>query len=267
MKSVSEFACPVCKKNCTTKHNLMRHLGNKTPCVKPGSTTNIPPSHTCLTCNHTFSKLSNITKHARVSKCGKESAKTIENYKKLEEKNRKLEEKIEELTKMVKAGITPTVPQMTNCYNTTNNTQINVNMYGKETVTHITGKLLETIFNKCFKSVLTFIGEKHFSKMHPENANICITDIKSNHILYYDGDKWVIADRKTMLDTMYNKNCDELHDLFDDMREKLDDKIIEKFERFLDQKDDDIIQQKIKEDIKLMLYNERELALGNKKGM
>ena len=45
--------------------------------------------------------------------------------------------------------------------------------------------------------------------------------------------------------------------MFDDMREK--------FERFLDQKDEDIIQQKIKEDIKLMLYNEREMTLGNKK--
>jgi hypothetical protein len=100
-----------------------------------------------------------------------------------------LEETIEDLKIMIKAGITPTVIPITN--NITNNisnsfnTQVIVNMYGKEDTSHITGKKLEGILNKCFKSVLAYIGEKHFSKLHPENANICITDIKSNYILYY----------------------------------------------------------------------------------
>ncbi len=71
---------------------------------------------------------------------------------------------------MIKAGITPTVIPITN--NITNNisnsfnTQVIVNMYGKEDTSHITGKKLEGILNKCFKSVLAYIGEKHFSKLH-----------------------------------------------------------------------------------------------------
>ena len=248
--------CETCNKHFTTKGNLSQHKKKKIRCIK-----SIETALTCKKCKYTFSNNANLKKHLLTSKC----ANTEDKFKKLEEKNQKLEEMIEELKQMIHLGIMPVVTPVTNnIINNTTNTHITVNMYGKEDTSYITGKKLETILNKCFKSVLMYIGEKHFSKDHPENSNICITDIKNNYILYYDGDKWIITDRKDMIDTLYTKNCDELQDLFDDMREKLDEKIIDKFNRFLDQQDDDEIQQKIKDDIKYMLYNERNMALHNK---
>ena len=51
----------------------------------------------------------------------------------------------------------------------------------------------------------------------------------------------------------------KLSDKFDELLVKLDEPTIRKFQRFLDQKDEDGVIRGIKNDLKLMLYNNKKI--------
>ena len=93
----SQYVCNKCNKDFKIKGNYTFHINRKTPCVKLDSI-----NLNCKKCNHVFSTSTNLTKHFRYSKCGKESMSIEEKVEKLEKKNYKLEKIVEELKTMMK---------------------------------------------------------------------------------------------------------------------------------------------------------------------
>lgn len=87
MIMASQYLCNKCNKDFKIKGNYTFHINRKTPCIKVD-----PINLTCEKCNHLFSTSTNLTKHCRSSKCGKESMS-------IEEKVKMLEEKIKERNK------------------------------------------------------------------------------------------------------------------------------------------------------------------------
>ena len=264
-KVMDKYECNLCSKQFLTKGNYLQHLQRLTLC------NNVNNLEKCQYCNKSFRNKYNRLRHES-SVCQeriKQEEKQIQDtrMKEMEEKNKKLEEKLLELEVMVKNGINPLTTNNSNNTNSNNTTTILqnntfvLNKYGYEDLSHISENKMIHIFRNCFLSVPTFIKMKHFSTDKPENHNVYIADIKSQYALIYNGVKWMITDKKQLLHDMYDENCDYLVCEYKERKSQLDKTTLETFNKFINSKDDDHIMNTVKENIKQMLYNEKDMAL------
>ena len=89
--------------------------------------------------------------------------------------------------------------------------------------------------------------------------------MRNNYIMVYDGNKWNLIDREDALDNLISTKTDYLMEQFDEYKDDLDENTLKKFGRFLNQQYEDNIVNQIKVELKLILYNNRNLPLETKK--
>ena len=131
-------------------------------------------------------------------------------------------------------------------------------------LSHLTDKDYLKIMNRGFNSVPKLIEAIHFNPEKPENQNVYIPNIKNKYAMVWNGDKWVLNCREDIIDDMYDDNSDLLIDKLEQLEESdTKNKILKKFKRFMSKKEDSNIKNKIKEDIKLLLYNNKNLIKVN----
>ena len=77
--------------------------------------------------------------------------------------------------------------------------------------------------------------------------------------MIYDGDKWVIKDRDESIDELINTNEFILEQQLDEWIEHGEKfpEIMKKFKRYLNKKENDVVVDKIKNEIKMILFNNR----------
>ena len=80
--------------------------------------------------------------------------------------------------------------------------------------------------------------------------------------MVYNGDQWNIQDRNEVINDMIEDNTNILEDKIEDWLEKGKQypQIMKKFNRYLEKKENDIVIDKIKQEIKFILYNNREIV-------
>lgn len=247
------YSCDLCNRTFSKKYNLQRHIATKPNCKKDLSQ--------CQFCDKIFYDTSNRIRHENKA-CSENNL--IKKYK-------LLEEKVHELETMLKNGVNPlSVVEHNNSHNTTNNNNNNINnitnnivinKYGFEDISHITKRQIIAILRKCFLCVPAFIKLKHFNTKTPHNCNVYIADIKSRYALIFNGIKWTITDKDELLNELYSENCNFLECEFTEKIDELDQHTITTFKRFLDKKDDDEISKMVKENIRQLLYNEKDVPL------
>ena len=89
--------------------------------------------------------------------------------------------------------------------------------------------------------------------------NIYISSIKGNFIMVYRNNKWHLTTRKEQIDDLYENNELMLENWYNEYHEKYPH-IIKSFKKYLQNKEhDDEFIQKIKDEILLVLYNQRDL--------
>jgi len=100
------------------------------------------------------------------------------------------------------------------------------------------------------------IEKVHFNPSKPENMNIYISNIKDKYIMVYDGSNWTLANKKDEIDRQYEEKEMMLEEWLETNPEKeLKDKIM----KYLNNKESDECLNRIKEEIKLMLYNNQKM--------
>jgi uncharacterized C2H2 Zn-finger protein len=298
------YVCNKCNKQFNRKSSYSDHLNKKYPC-KPSNSAIVsaPISEQCLKnsskilqkggsvdlksddypisnqniitceyCDKCFSNNYNKNRHIN-GRC-----KVIKNK---DTKIEQLETKLKELEELVKKGnccsgtvktINSNNSNNTNTINNistdnSNNTQniVNINMFGKEDLSHISDETYKQIFKRCKNSVPALIKIKHFSVKKPENSNVYISDLKGQYVNYYNGEQWNIGNSDEILQNMYDKNCGLLMNKYNDLKDKLDDITIRKYDRFIETVDELETESNAKEEIKKILYNEKEKSINNKK--
>ena len=266
-----EHICQKCNKTFNHKGAYDRHLNRQKSCIiiqkNPILELKIPTVdpdkkilHDQLKCNHClndFSTKSNLSKHLN-GRC-----KIMKNNEMYEIKNEL--SKIKQLLEETKNKTTNISNNNTN--NNTNNgviqnntNNITINQYGKEDLSHLTFNDFNGIFNKCNSCVPNLIDLIHFNKDKPENNNIYISNMKGPYAMIYDGHKWNVADKNTTVDDMYDDKCDILVSKYENLKDHLDEKTMTKFTKFLNKYEDEDIKKNITKNIKLMLYNNREIV-------
>ena len=273
---MDKFICDSCFKVFSHKGHYNTHLRRLTKC---GITSlpiamKEPNDLACSGCFKEFSNKYNRVKHERTTSCAlkienmqKENAKIKEleeTARVVLEKNKALEEQLEKL----KTPTTNTTTTITNSHNTTNTNSHNtnnvtINFYGKENLSHITDKQYIQIMNRGFMCLKEYIIKKYFSDDMPSNANVYNCDFKSKYLRVFDeASQWMLRDKKEVIESMYDKNCEELASKYIEMQNEIKLKN-PKFEKFMDECEDEEIRAAIHEDIKKTLFNERHKALKN----
>jgi hypothetical protein len=135
-----------------------------------------------------------------------------------------------------------------------NNNTIHVNLlaYRNTDVSHLTQEDYRSCYKKVNHCVKTLIEKVHFNPAKPENMNIYISNMKDKYLMVYDGSNWNLANKTDELDRLYEEKEMMLEEWLDSNPDPV---LKEKFLRYLNNKEKDDCLNRIKEEIKLMLYN------------
>tara|TARA_B100000886_G_scaffold324861_1_gene269892 strand:+ start:229 stop:939 length:711 start_codon:yes stop_codon:yes gene_type:complete len=185
---------------------------------------------------------------------------------KKEKELEKRDKQIEELIK--KAGIVTTNNDNRNCNNITN-IQNNFKLLNyKETDTSF---LTENDYIKCLEHynfcVPHLIRKIHFNPKRPENHNVYISNLKNSYIMIYMNNKWKVKNRD---ETILRMIDDKQILLEKKIQEWVEGgiqypKLMAKFSRYIEKREESDVINAIKEEIKLLLYNSRNMVVESKK--
>jgi hypothetical protein len=222
---------------------------------------------TCLFCNKDFLNKGNLTKHLRnncnnIKELNEKKNKLIENEKFLKQENelKKMRNDIAKLLKNQTKNINIT-NNVTNINNINNNNKlvININSFGKEDLSHITVEDYKKYLTGFFPGFIKFIEKIHFDENMPSNHNICITNLKSNNLFVYNDNEWLTKNKKEELDRFILKKYNILTEKCCELEEKkiIGENIVNDFIKFTKNYADNEAQKITKNDIMLMIYNNR----------
>ena len=224
----------------------------------------------CKYCEKNLSSYKNLWRHLKTCKEKKNKEEADKSVKELvnllniqiQEQKRELERKDKELEKrnmqidelIKKAGFH-------NSGTITQNIQNNIKLLAyKDTdlskITDIDIKQCLKHSNMCVPHLIQMI---HLDPDKPENNNVYISNLKNGYIMLYDGNKWNTHNREEVLDNMIDEKQIIIEEKIEDwiQKGKQYPNLMKKFERYINKKERNEVLNKIKEEIKLMLYNNR----------
>ena len=179
--------------------------------------------------------------------------------KKLDEKDKefkmeldKRDKQIDELIK--KAGIS----------NSTINVQNNIKLlsYSDTDRSHLTDKdILKCLKHSNF-CIPYLIKKVHFDVNKPENHNVYISNLKNKYVMMYDGNKWECKDREEQISNLMDDNEGIIEYKLEEWLEKgvKYPEMMKKFNTYIEKKDNNKVINIIKDEIKLLLYNNRNVV-------
>jgi hypothetical protein len=288
------FNCKFCDKNYSTKGNLKRHEEKCNKNESCGSNNDniyntLKSSNTnsgciCNYCNQTFTLVQNLQRHFKnrcIVKKQVDSAKKeiymdlinnlqVENTKLKDElkitKNMPVSQSTININNNISNNINNTINNFTN--NTNNTINIQLVAFGSEDKSLISNSEIFGLLKKGFKCVPELVKLLYFDENKPENHNIYIPSISRNYVMIYDGENWGLKDKEDTVENIFNDGRDFLvikRDEFEDMLDEKYKKRLQKFDRF--DNEIDVAEPKrneILDDIKLILYNKKNMVLKTK---
>ncbi len=246
-----------------------------------GGEKNNDKSSRCSYCNKTFSYKHNLLRHIK-SRCKTKNQldnekemifqKLLNDMNRIKDDYDSMKTRIDELEHENARLVNVTTNNISNSNNTVNsNNTINIQLvaFGKEDKDSLTDNEIYKILKRGFSSVPELVKALHFDETRPENHNIYISNMRDNYVMVYDGDKWALRDRAETIDNIFDDGRNFLIVRFENMKNSLDErsrKFLKKFERF-DYDIDHCPEKKdqIMNDIKLILYNKKDIPLKTRK--
>jgi len=147
-----------------------------------------------------------------------------------------------------------------------NNSVINVNnitlvAYGKEDMSKIDKNEFAKILRNGFNSSIKLTEALHFNPNFPEYHNIYISNMKDKYAMLYDGTNWNLTMKDTLIDKIYDDKKNYIEQNLEQFVESLRPSQINALKRWIDTDDDTPKIKNIKEEIKLLLYNKKDMAI------
>ena len=217
----------------------------------------------CEYCKKNYSRIDSLNRHLKTCKEKKKDVEEKTNLlnivnmlneqlKEQKEQNKEQQKQINELIK--KAGMTIG----------TQNIQQNIKIlaYNNTDISHLTDK----DYLKCLKHsnfcIPHLIEQIHFNPQKPENHNIYISNLKNNYVMIYNGNKWMLNDREESIQNLIDDKESMIEQKLEEWVEngKQYPDIMRKFNRYLEKKENDKVINKVKDEIKLMLFNNRDVV-------
>jgi len=224
-----QFKCKYCGKAFTTSTSMYRHV-----------------NHTC-----------------KVKKQDEDEKSEI--YRRLlnlEEENKLLKKEVVSLKRTDKtAKITnKTININKGVINNTTN-QIILVGYGHEDLSKLSKNELIKILQSGYDSTLKLTEAVHFNPKYPEHHNIYISNMRDKYAMMFDGEKWTLTMKEDLINKIYDDKKNYIEENIEDFIDSLSTSRKKALDRWLDTCDEDDRISKIKNDIRLLLYNKRDLIM------
>ena len=239
----------------TTKNNI------KTTEKNPSDTIS-EDMFECDFCNATFKHIQSKYRHEKDRcKVKKSQIAIIEQMRcEMREQIRVQEarhsEQMKELMKITELALLskPSLGNRNRDCNNTNNTNIIINAYGKEDLSFLKDKDFLEMLNSPGTSVQTLVKKIHFNVEHPENKNVKITNKKQPYAKVYNGDKWLLKDKKETISDLVEDKMNILDGKFEELQ---DDMTPFKQERHIDfhENTSDEMLDDVKKEVELCVMN------------
>jgi len=233
-----EFQCSLCNYLSPSKFSLERHINKKNKCGENPTIVLVPIEIRCEYCNKLYKTREVLIKHLKICKVKKSNIE-----KELESVKKKLQElQTPKHTKTVNNHTT----NNTNSHNTIHNHfTVQLRPYNDPKLPDDMDDIYEDAWEKQ-RSIPAYLERVHFSIDHPENHNLCITNLRSRLAAkVFNGDKWETKDQEQLLDEII-ENVGQTLDKWANSSKKR----IERYKGYMNVDDEES-----KNEIKLLLYD------------
>jgi Zinc finger, C2H2 type len=255
------FICPVCERSFTRNSSLVYHVDNN-------ACKDIERKYACKYCDKRFTVKNSMYRHMRET-C-KEKNKGNEIYdrlRKLEQENAALKSDVKKLksTKLSSIVNNNTINGDLNI-NTGTVNNITIVAYGKEDMHQIDREDIIKALKTGFNSTKRLTEVVHFNSKYPNYSNIKRSNFNmKNKLMYHNGNDWVTTTDPHMIDDLYNRKRDFIEEYIYDNSNELSRADMTRLQRWLDVKDDDCRIANIKDDLRELLFNKKEISENNEK--
>ncbi len=239
IKKQSLFICNLCKKEYKYSQSLSRH---KNKCIASLSEDKD---------KNTMMELVNVLNN-RLSEAHKELS--IRD-KQLQKKDNEIDKKDKHLDKLIsKTGFSANIVNIQNNFKLLG--------YRKTDISHLTENDFVTCMSHKNLCIPHLIKKIHFNPAKPENHNIYISNIKNNYVMLYDGIKWNLRNRDETIINLIDDKESIVEQKLEEWVEtgKGYPNIMKQFNKYLEKRENDEVLNTIKEEIKLILFNNRNLV-------
>jgi hypothetical protein len=231
--------CDMCNKVLSTKYTLSRHKKN---CKQSPKTIN----------NESNDELKKLYQEL-LKQMQKQNIKIY----KLENENKKIKEKLS------KTKLNNITNNNTTTNNTTNNNTINqyINIlpFGEEKLDHLTKNDWRKLLLSWNDSIQRLIKQIHYNENVPQNCNVYIPTLKNNYAMIFTGKQWDLKPMNDIVDRLIDDKSNELIEKFDELDKT--DKENKYYENYSEKCVDENFLKDVKKEVKLLLYNEKEIPL------
>jgi hypothetical protein len=279
-----EYTCEYCNFNTKKKYNYDKHLlSNKHKLVKsksvvspgkskvsPEPVQSIPIVNSvenenfyCKYCGQKYKHKQSVTKHIKYS-CTKNKTEDLTELVRLlnlqlEQQKNEFETKLQSQTKQIeklmeKLEINTYNTNSNNTINVTNN--INLLNYDKTDTSHLTDKDYEKCIKHVYDCVVKMIEKVHFNPEKPENMNLYISNIKSNHIMMYKDNKWLLVNNAEV-ESIYADKDNLIHEWIE-LNKIKDTELLGQFNKCTNM--DESSLKRVYDKVKLLLFNQRDVV-------
>jgi hypothetical protein len=228
----------------------------------------------CSKCNKNFGYYQNRWRHEQ--KCTvKNSEPTYNNddIKELIKENQELRKLIEKSLKIKPRELEKINNQLNNNNITFNNTIINnINNYvplGLENLPLVLSEKEQLmILNRRAHSLCDLIKLVHISDKYKQFKNVYITNLQNSIAYKYDdnSNSFIAVNKSELLDDIVDCRMMDIESFYNNMKDKLDEETVKIMKRFIDRMNNnkDALKGIKKEEIKLLLYNNRDVTIPKK---
>ena len=251
--------CTLCNYKTTTKQHYTKHLTTDKHLSKQPAIIKETPQFICKYCDQNFSFKQSMFRHIKYS-CTKNKDEDLKELVRLlnaqlEQQRNDFQEQLQSQAKQIEKLMGKL--EINGSFNTTNiQNNIQLLAYKDTDVSHLTENDYKTCIKKVNYCVMKMIEKIHFNPDKPENMNIYISNMKDKYIMVYDGFNWKLSNKREEIDKLYEEKELLLEEW---LEENKDHEMKEKFMKYINNRDDNELINSIKEDIKLMMYNKKQL--------
>lgn len=289
-----EYKCDRCGKDFNSNQSLKYHI-NKNVCARK--------EHCCKYCPSKFTSKNAMYAHMRdvckskkqndadkeaildrlmkmeeeikkqKEESDKKQAESDKKIAKLTQENAKIKTQMKKVTKNTSIVNNINNGDVNNINNgTIVNATINIVGHGTEDISKIGDDKIHKSLQAGFYSTVQLTKAVHFNPDFPEFHNIYIPNIKDKYAMKYNGEQWILTTKEDLINTIYEDKKSYIEANMEDY--DLTESRQNALERWLaleddndDNDDNDHDHDKIKdvkEKIKLMLYNSRNMTIATR---
>ena len=214
----------------------------------------------CKYCNKAYKYSQGLSKHIKYT-CKKNKDEDLqelvklmnEQIKQVKNENNIIKNEIEIRDKKI-MKLTNKLQINNGVINNINNNNIKILNYKDSDLSHLTDKDYIYCIGRTNNSIKALSELIHFNKEKPENMNIFKSNLKNDYITLKEDDVWVV--KKYLDDFIEDKEL-----ILEDWLEREEEKypgLRDKFNLFIKNKENNNILNIIKENLSLLLYNNRD---------